>query len=290
MNKTTIVILIVAGVLVLVGGAICFMAFISAGRTWSVFSAGASAENVERKTMEIADEVTALDIKLLSEDIAIRESEDSSFRIDYNESEKLKHDISVSDGVLRIEEKREGLNITFGINVNVVKEPDIVLYVPEGTAFESVGMDITTGDVLTDSELNADEVDIKIVTGDINLRGKSILKADIRITTGDITLEGYKDIEELSVKLNTGDAIINDVTCEESVFDLCTGDLTADSFDASDLDIKIVTGDLRMDLISESEYDYDLDTTTGDIDYPGNNQNAYRLVKADLVTGDIKIA
>ena len=291
MSKPTLIILITAGALIVAGLIICFVAFFASGKAWNVFTANSTAKlNTERKTAEFTEEITSLDVNLVAEDIEFRKSDDSSFRVDYNENEKLTHDIKVEDGVLKIVAHQEGLNLNFNVGLNINTEPDVVVYIPEGTVLYSAILDIDTGDVSAKTDFDSVKLDVKISTGDVSLEGTSVKEAMIDITTGDLDLKGYKDISSLTVDITTGDIKISDVTADTVKITAVTGDLSADRFEASDIDVKITTGDVDCDLINENDYDYDLDTITGDVDYPGHNQDASRIFKIDLGTGDIEIA
>lgn len=291
MKKSTTIILITAGVLVVLGFAMCFVAFIKAGRNWNVFNAGmVNPQDLERKSMDIDEEVTSLELDIVCEDVVFERSADDSFRVEYSDCEELEHTIKVDNGVLKIKQdgEEDRLDITFGINIT--NEHALKIYVPEGTVFDSVTAHIVTGDLMSDADFDADRSELDLVTGDITFEGSTFTESKINIVTGDVDLTGYKDCESLEIAIVTGDVKIDSYTGKDVDLDIGTGDVSLSSFDAEDLKSVCVTGDFEADLVSEDEYSFELDAATGDISYPESADNASRAIEVSTVTGDIEIS
>jgi DUF4097 and DUF4098 domain-containing protein YvlB len=197
----------------------------------------------ETNIHEITESFDDISVDVTTADIKFELSADGKCKVECYEAQNEKHAVIVSDNILKItvEEKVSFLN-NFGINFDT---PKIKIYLPK-------------------SEYSA--LNLKLTTGDVDIKSFNFKLAKIKITTGDVSLEDVKVYEQLSVKATTGDCDLQ----------MC---------DAKDISIKATTGDVTGVLLSGKEFNCKV--TTGDIEVPQSTTGGKCEIR--VTTGDIKI-
>ena len=110
-------------------------------------------------------------------------------------------------------------------------------------------------------------------------------KIDIRVSTGDIQLRSVRCID-LITKGSTGDLEMTDVIAQgKIIITRSTGDVDFERCDADELHISTDTGDVEGSLLTSKVFL--TETDTGDIDLPQTAAGGICEVSTD--TGDIKI-
>ena len=315
MNKKTILLLIVATALVLVGGLLFCVAM--AGLNWDF----TRLSTVRYETNEhviglpfdhIMIDTDTADIQLVSAETAA---------VICYEQENGKHSVTVKDGTLfiKIHDDMQWYE-RIGVNFDT---PKITVCIPKGlydtlrikgstgdvtipSEFQFVSMDITqsTGDVKCQASVSGN-MNISTSTGAIHLENMQANAIGLSVSTGKITLRNVSCETNLNVRLSTGDATLTNVSCQnlETTGDTgdlslhgvvasgnffierTTGDVTFDRCDAAQMTIVTDTGDVSGTLLSPKIFLCEADT--GRVELPQTNTGGTCRITTD--TGDISL-
>ena len=231
----------------------------------------------ETNEHNITEDFNGISIDTKTADIDFLPSDDNSCRVVCYEMAKAKHAVSVDDGTLNIKlnDQRKWydyLNIGFG-------SPKVTVYLPE-SAYGSLQINASTGDINIPGEFGFKSIDISVSTGDINcgasVSGCLAIEAstgDIRVenlscgsavlttTTGNIDLSNLQIEGDLAVGVSTGDAVISSVVCNNFKSKGSTGKITLNSFIArGGMSVSRSTGDVKLNGCDASEIYITTDT------------------------------
>lgn len=287
------IVLVIAGVLVLVGGILLTLALVKGD---SFTGAG---ENKEQLHEELG-EFESIDIDTDVTDIVIMPSDNSKNYIKCIEKEKYYHDVSVDNNklVIRSVDTRKFYERFFGS----FKQIKVIVYLKDTTydelkvkgdtgdvdvdssfTFNNIHIELSTGDSTIKAKVN-EELYVKASTGNVKVEGVNLNAVNIKLSTGHITLKdlqvsGSLDLKattgkmtltncqvtkDISATTDTGRKIFTDVTCDNLTLESSTGDIELTRTVASGkLSIKASTGDITFDHSDASEIK--IKTSTGDI-------------------------
>ncbi len=299
MKKTTKIWLIVAAVLVIVGG----MMFTFALAKEDFDFRELVMEEMKINNYEVGEPFDKIYIDSDTTDIEFYTYREDKVRVGCTETKKIKYNVTVEDSTLKIEVKDtrkwyERIGFFFG-------DMKLTVYLPGGAEYSSVVIHNTTGDVIIPEQIYADILEVKITTGDIECRANVTDSVKLKTTTGAIKLYGTSCQGDVDITLSTGRTEVSDVSCrnfsskgttgdvalkklvasEGLYVKRTTADITLESSDASDIDINTTTGDVTGSLLSDKIFT--VKTTTGDIDLPDTANGGNCKIKT--TTGDIKI-
>lgn len=317
MTKKAIVWLIIGGSLVLVG-AIIFVGVV-AMLNWD-FKNFSTVKYLTNE-YDITEEYKSILIESDTADVVIVASDDEKSTVSCYEQSKLKHSVSVVDGVLTIKlvdtrKWYEYIGIGFeSSKIKVVlpageysslcvKEHTGKVEIANGFSFENMDIIATTGDVenyasasgimkiktstgyITLRDVSAGTLELSVSTGNINASNINCnggIKADV--STGKINLSDVK-CENFMSEGNTGDVYLKNVVASGK-FDIerSTGDVKFEGSDAAEIFVDTDTGDVTGTLLSEKVFV--VKTDTGKINVPNSITGGRCEIETD--TGDVKI-
>lgn len=301
MKKGIIIWLIVALVLVAIGGAL--------------FALGFSGLNMNSET----DIKVSLNNHYIERDELIRESftgvlvntadcevtvvsvpETQTPRVVIRELEKTPHDIRVENGVLKIkmQDKRGWLDF---INVSL-ENMSITLYLPQ-KQYESVNISTATGSIDMGENFAVKEAKLTSDTGSIACNGMdtALLEAasntgkvwvhgcaaeKLRMTTdtGDVEVFGIARCDTLTAKSDTGKVTLKDVNCKTLAAETDTGHVELLQVLAeTELQIKSATGCVYLDECDSALTT--VETETGDVNGHFLTPKVFETL---TVTGDVQ--
>ena len=318
MKRATLIWLITAGILVLLGCAV-FTAVLAVNG-WDFTAIG----NVkyQTKTVLITDEFSDISIDFDTEDIVFADSVDGDCKVEFYESEKEKHTAVVADNTLSIEktDTREWYeHLSFSLN-----SPKITVYLPKieygslhingstgdvsipgGLAFETIDISVSTGDVKC-SASSLGSMRIKTGTGDISGEYLTAKELELSVTTGRIKFGFISDAGDIRLNVSTGKATLSNVRCKNLSSTGSTGDIKLEHVICSDkMTIKRSTGDVGFEYCDAAQITVETDTgnvtgtfntekifiahsDTGDVEVPKSVVGGKCEVTTD--TGDIKLS
>lgn len=315
MNKKTILLLIVATALVLVGGILFCITMTDLDWDFTKLSTVRYETNEYAITLpfdHIIIETDTADIQLVSAETAL---------VSCYEQINGKHFVSVKDGTLYIK-IHDDMQWYERIGVNFDK-PKITVCIPKGLYdtirikgstgfvtipgdFQFVSMDISqsTGFVKCQASVSGN-INISTSTGAIHLENMHANTIGLSVTTGKITLRNVSCETNLNLRLTTGDATLTNVSCQnlQTIGDTgdlslhgviasgnffierTTGDVTFDRCDAAQMTIVTDTGDVSGTLLSPKIFL--CETDSGRVELPKTTTGGTCHICTD--TGDISL-
>ncbi|MBO5788947.1 MAG: DUF4097 family beta strand repeat protein [Clostridia bacterium] len=289
---------IIAIILVILGASIVLLAASSAD--WNFANLGTN--KYETNTHSITQTFSAISIQTNTADIVFLPSEDGVCKVSCYENTKLKHSLTVADGVLTvnmIDERKWYDHIGIGFN-----SPKITVYLPQSEytsltiknatgdidigstfSFEHINIDLSTGDVYCAASAQKDII-ITASTGDISLANLSAGSLSLEVSTGDIAISNATIAGGVSIDVSTGDVDLRNVKCSSLTANGTTGDIKLahvlasekifiervsgkiafSASDAPEITLLTTSGDVSGSLLSEKIFT--VKTSSGDIDIP----------------------
>ena len=315
MKRSTVIWLIIAAALVIIGG-IIFCIVMIRGK-WNFTSL--DTENYITRTVDIDKSFENISFETDVDEIAFAPSEDGKCRVEFYEIEDRPHTADVSEGTLCIaSDKTGGWHISFTISSPkitlylplkeygslMINEDTGNIYIPHDFAFDSIDITASTGNVGCFASA-ADKIRIILSTGNISIDGVSAKDAELQVSTGAIIVSNAAVSNMFSTSVTTGRSEYTNVTCrgftstgstgrinlnnvivsETLSVERSTGDVIFDGCDAAEINVKTDTGDVMGTLLSEKVFLTSSDT--GDIDVPKTTSGGTCEIITD--TGDISI-
>ena len=276
MKKTAIAILIAVLVVVIGGTLLC------AGLSAVHFDfSKLDRTEYTTNTYDFEDPVARIDMKGWTADLDLLAAEDGRCRVISAESDREQYSVALENGTLSI---RPVTDIKKW-SLFSFKSPKITVYLPAGT-YESLTVDLGTGDVTADKVLAFGTVDIQISTGDVALNGVRADKVTAHGSTGDIRLSDMTP-ETLTVTLSTGRIVLKNVVCSGDLrCKSTTGDIQLTDVDGADLYLTATTGDITGTIRTEKTFS--ATASTGKVSVP-DTTGAGRC-EASTSTGDIRLS
>ncbi len=277
MKKSTIVWLIVAASLILVG-AIIFGGLIMA---LNFDFKKLNTNKFETNTHMVSEPFDSIVIDTDTADITFLPSEDESCKVVCNELENINHSVEVVDGKLTIkcEDTRkwyEYIGINFG-------KTTVTVYLPQ-SEYKSISIDESTGDVYIPSNFKFERIDVTVSTGDIACYSSTSGKIKLKASTGDIKLENLS-AGSLDISVSTGRVTALSVVCEGDInLKASTGDATLTNITCKNLSSKASTGKLIMNNVVASG-NFSIERDTGDVRFERCDASEITIVTD---TGDVK--
>ena len=315
MKKSIMISLIVAGALSLFGAGLFAGAMTAVGWDFSILN----TYEVVNNTYDVDEPFTNISIDTDTVDIRFAKSSDGKCRVATRDTSNHIYSVAVEDGTLHIRVDFKGF---FEIGIGAyesfvtvylpedvysalsIKEDTGDIEIPENFSFESMDIELDTGDVVSHADATG-TCRIEATTGDVKVQGASVGHLALRTTSGDITVSDVVCAGNFSANVRTGDAILTNLTCTDLTstgttgelkltnvitsgkIDIMrdTGDVTFEGSDAASIKVKTDTGDVTGTLLSDKVFVYKTDT--GDVDLPKTTTGGTCDITTD--TGDIII-
>ena len=309
--------IIIAIVLLVLGCAVFFAAFASAGFDFR----NLETSKLQTRTYPVAEDFRNIQIDENTADVIFAVSADGTCSVECRESEKNVHRVTVEDGTLKIvSEQTRGWRTWFSVSF---ENESVTVYLPKNT-YETLAIESHTGDVEIPQDLRfnsvaitgstgdvrcaasaTDGIAIRLSTGDIILSGASAASIDCAVTTGDIRFESVSCAGDVQLKVSTGRTAIDGLTCRNLhsegstgkasfknvvasgtlTVERDTGDVTFELSDADEIRVKTTTGDVTGSLRTGKTFV--TKTSTGDVSVP--ESAAGGRCEISTSTGDIRI-
>lgn len=289
--------IIVAIVLIIVGAAVFVCAFAAAG--YDVTKLGTA--KTEENTYTAEGSFDKIEINTKETDIALKLAEDGKFSLVCVEQEKMKHNVVVEDGTLKVSVTDER-NWVEKIGL-FRKSLKMTVYLPSAT-YEKLLVNVGTGDVVIPSEFTIQTLVISASTGEVTTRAKvldelkvytstgnvlveqtSANKAEILVVTGNVTVNSFACVGDVRIKVSTGTLHMSDVTCASLSAEGSTGDVYLKNVVAAlSLYVHRSTGDVKFDRSDAAEIT--VETSTGDVT---GTLRTEKIFSASASTGSIKV-
>lgn len=310
--------IVFAIILILAGGALFWGVFASLGYDYNKLSTA----KAETNTYTAEGEFTKIKIDTEINDVNLVPSEDGTLSVVCKELEKMKHSVTVTDGVLNIvaEDNREWFDY-----INFFwKDLTMTVYLP-ATQYESLVIEVETGNVNVPAAFTFGTVGIVAGTGNVNfcasatgilsisastgnikVESAHAAKAELLCSTGNVKVNSLVCDGDMEVRTSTGNVYLSDVTCKNLNGKASTGNIVLKNVIAAEtFTLKASTGNIKFDLCDAAEIKaktstgnisgtfltpkaFDADTDTGKVRVPGSVGEHKCELKTS--TGDITIS
>ncbi len=257
MNKMTILWLVIATVLVLVGCILFGVAMFRLDWNFHMLS------TVTYETNQYASLEPFENIVIITDTAHVKLVAADSVSLNCYEQENAKHTVSVRDGTLYIEicDKTKWYD-HIGINFDY---PGIHLCLPGGQ-YGTLQIEGNTGAVSIPSDFSFANLDIALSTGDVRCYASTTGTAKIRTSTGNIRMENVS-AGALSLSASTGRVTVSDVVCAGDLqLRVSTGKASLTNVSCKNLISSGNTGDLSLDAVIAVE-SISIERSTGDVSF-----------------------
>ncbi len=289
--------LIAAAVLVLVGAVIFVSALAAAGFDFTKLN----TQKFTTKNYEFGENFESIFVNVETADVTFVPTDESVCKVVCFEEEKRPHSVEIKNGTLNISYVN---NHKWNINIGIYfSAPKITVYlpkaaykslsvatktggveVPEGLAFETVGITGATADIECRASVSK-SIEIGTATGKITLGEASAETVKLSAETGKITAQNVA-CKRFSAKNGTGKIILENVIAEERIdAETGTGDIRFNACDAAEITAETGTGSVKGTLLSEKIFI--TKTSTGKVSVPSTASGGRCEITTG--TGDIKI-
>lgn len=297
MKKSTKIALILAVVLILVGGALFTLASMAVDWDYETLK----YESYEMNKYQLEEEIKNITLKTDTANVRFYPSSDGELMVECYEHTKAKHAVSVAGDTLSVELQDtrkwyDHIGISF-------QSPEITVYLPRA-AYDTLTVRTTTGNTSINNDLEFQKIEINQSTGHVWCGASASERMKIRTSTGEIHLKDSK-VGALELEVSTGDSTLENITCKSLDSNGSTGDVTlkntvADEAlsikrstgrirfwdcDAAEIFIKTDTGDVRGTLLTEKIFF--TETDTGSVTTPKTMSGGRCEIITD--TGDIYV-
>ena len=244
-----------------------FAAFITAGIILAVTGNLALAvEQIDESKTFDAQQINKIYVDIVSTDINVIPTNEEEItvhlygEVSTNKDMELPSLVAYQSGdELRIEIIQTKM-ILIGINIWRTK---LDIYIPEDS-IEVFKADTTSSDIDV-SNLVVNEFEFNTTSGDF--KGESLLASDIKLksTSGDISLNDYTG--DVNVDLISGDVVLENGSQNESIgIVTVSGDVYIEQEDSSNMNVRVTSGDIEINLSEDAQFFLNANTTSGHID------------------------
>lgn len=227
-------------------------------------------EKTNFNEIEISNSIT---IESLSDiNIWVDDSIDNA-RVVYSTKGNGKIEVKSSNGNTIIEEK---LKKKFFLSIDFEDDSsNISLYLPS-SKINNLKIDTIAGDVNTYNKIQANDIDIKSISGDIDILDIDADKIILTSVSGDITTGVINGSNSFKAKTTSGDVSVDAIIAKNSTMSSSSGSIEAlkvsidDTFNASS-----ISGDIEVQLVTSKSLN--TKTTSGSIEINDKdiNSNSY---------------
>ena len=223
----------------------------------------------------INDEFNKIDIDATSIDIKFKKSTDEKTNVKVYDIDDKDLSVNVNNNTLTIENKKKYNCFIFCVS----KKREIVVTLPEKEY--DLAINSKSSDIISD--INFNNVDIKVTSGDIEIKDANSAKLDV--TSGDVKVEKVNSID---LESRSGDITLNTIN-EYLKIKTTSGDIKIKNLNIiKDSEIKVTSGDVEIDNVLSSVY-FDTKVTSGDVKVGNNDRHANCELKIKTTSGDIRV-
>lgn len=234
-------------------------------------------EGEKEKTAYSASDVRNLDIECGGNNLVIQESADDYIWI-ARDSEAWPVRYKLQNGTFRLYSEK-----TFrwwgDWRWNDRTKRTIYLYLPKDMSLESIDLEIGAG-AMESIALEADEIDVEVDAGTAVIKSLYGKEVELSVNAGGMEV-GDVTARELSAKTGAGSLVIQNFAAEDITLDASAGSLDLEGAIGRNADIECEAGSIHMTLQgAESDYDYELECSIGEISIGGSTYRDLRSEKS----------
>ena len=230
---------------------------------------------------DVTEDFHSISISGNTADVIFLPSEDENVKVICTEHKKMKHSVSVQNGVLTVKivdtrkwydyigifdfsqykttvylPKDAYQNLTVKTNTGDIR-------IPDGYSFEKAALLVDTGDISWQGDVSG-ALQIDTDTGDVTIQNATLGSLKLESDTGDVKIENVNATALFELETSTGDIRMTNVQCGALKLEADTGDMTlTDTVANGAANIDTDTGDVKF--VRTDAVDFDIETDPGDV-------------------------
>lgn len=238
--------------------------------------------NLHTETFEVTEPIQNICVQDTECDIAILPSTDGKCWVSYTDSELFTHEISCSNGALRITSKQTG-SWTDYLFVIYSGEVFIRIYLPENT-YQQLDLDTTSGEISIPSGFTFDSAQLSTTSGDIDCASDVLHTLNISTTSGDVAVADLS-AGPMNISCTSGYVSLSDIHGESLTVGTTSGDMeVANASVDGSFALSSTSGDMKVSNLSC--YSMDLSCTSGAVSL---RQVFASTLSAESTSGDLEL-
>ena len=282
-------------ILLITGGAIFALGVvITVGGIFAIRSSAAKKTDVvyEKQEVVITDDVSAIKIGEVSQDVEIKPSEDGEIKVEYYDADNYIHKVDVKGDTLSVEVNALSDNMQWWEMVTISQnwfndsqsfDHPVVIYLPEGT-YDSAQIDSVSGDITLPEGYVFNDIKIDTTSGDITSLCGSAGEIVVNTISGEVKIANCTP-SNISVNTTSGYIFFDDMTVGGNTdLDTISGEVTLTNLETKDISVSTTSGDIILKNLTTGTADFD--TTSGEVSGTVTGDHEF---DADTVSGDIEI-
>ncbi len=266
--------LLVSLSLFLLGSAVFLISFGASG--WD--AEAISAVEKETRTYEIEGNISRFDFDLSSANLSFKESEDGTFKVVCNQSNKTRFYVNDDGGTLEIEEVCEWYNRIFNW-----AQYSVTVYLPAGE-YGSLDIECASSDISLCAGLSFSTLDIECTSGDIEIFCSVRGETEIEVTSGNVKLSEVTVSGSCVVDSNSGDVLISKSSFDRLYIESTSGDTLLSSVRGDKLTVICTSGETTLKDVILTDRLY-IDATSGDVELEGCDAAS---IEIETTSGDVE--
>ncbi len=319
MKSSTLKTLCISGILVAAGLIIMVLALVFSGGIDKLLN----APEYKETAYDITENFDGIYIDTTSENIIILPSDEDQVKVITHETDKIKFAVEITNNTLNIiknDTRSFFEKIEFNTNSN-----DITVYLPKKQydtleilcisgdvhiaefSFSSLNIKQLSGDTELSALTVSGNITLSNTSGDIHISSCSANAINSKNVSGETQIYEFDCNQDMMLTSTSGDIILNncsadgnisikntsgDISLTESAgkcnadMNVISGDIALNKFDASSLEMKTTSGDIKGSILSDKIFS--ASSNSGDIKIPPSVKDS-GTCKCSSISGDIII-
>ena len=277
--------LVLGGIVLVAGGACIAVGYVNHKQN----------ETEVINTHDFEDDITKLDLGVRTANIEIVKTDEAKTTVICEEKEKVYHEVTVKDGLLKIrqvDERKWYERYIFNFNFKQMK---VTVFLPKDT-YEGLTLDSATGSINVKEGFAFGDVKSSTSTGSFSMEGCTANDVTLKSSTGSNYIERV-NANKISMKSSTGSLNIKKCQAVDAVeLEASTGSVRIDELTAKSFKSKTSTGGVHIKNLTVTD-DIVTNSSTGNIDlenvtaasYEAKASSGHVELTNTIISGNIKI-
>lgn len=283
-------------ILLITGGAIFALGVVvTVGGIFAIRSSAKKNTEVtyEKQEVVITDDVSAIKVGEVSQDVEIKPSEDGEIKVEYYDADNYIHKVDVKDDTLTVEVNSLSDNMQWWELVTISQnwfndsksfDHPVVIYLPEGT-YDSAEISSVSGDITLPEGYAFSDVKLSTTSGKIESVCKGTGEFEIDTVSGEVKIANCTP-SNISVSTTSGHIFFDDMTVGGNTdIDTISGEIKLTNLETEDISVSTTSGDIILKNLTTGTADFD--TTSGEVSGTVTGDHEY---DTSTVSGDVEIA
>ncbi len=274
-------------------------------KVFNIDFASDAGEWVQQTNVYSASDFSDVDIDVSSYKVFVGSSLDERAHLEYYENNKVKFDVRIEGGTLRIKQKKVFSFFSF----NGRDERQLQLLLPESFDGRLV-TDCTSGEIRIDNIRTSKQISVDMTSGtaviyDIEadslltdltsgklIIGRSEFKNNVVLdcTSGNIEAD-HIGCASMGAHTTSGRIELNSIKTGSAVIEATSGNIVVESFDSFDTRIDLTSGSVTGSLVGNiNDYTIESHVTSGRNSLPGNFAGGSRKIYAEITSGALNLS